>query len=368
MIEKLEKYGDVFLARGAGFYDSYFPVIYCDDALYVVDINKEASGTFGEKLRGKCFSAHFTQDDLGKVTALMKMKKSALRAGTPYVQTAVVKMRGARHALVTVLDCYGGRFAEIRLFRSLREMLSFNDSRKLIFPVEPATVEYKLLEGRDGNEETACELNGLFAYNLISRIYDMACSQDETPELFELYDTVRRIVSEVSKPFDFNSRKWGVRLVGATKFAYPVLSRKNFINLIALVIYVFSKISNGERSTATVRQKEKSAVIEFATTVTRSRVGTTRGDIVFSYVGAMYPSIKAAAKFVEFICSLYGIGCYAEISKNFTLILRLVLNEEGIDDGYSVKHSKRFDMASLREAIDLIKAIEASNEDEEDPS
>ena len=368
MIEKLDAYGDMFLARGAGFYDSYFPVIYCDDELYVVDLNKAAFESFEKKLKGTCFSSHLPEDDLKKVSALLRMKKSALRAGVPYVQTGVVRMRGAKYALVTALDCFGGRFAEIRLFRSRREMLSFNDSRKLLFPVEPVSVDYLLMRDRKGNEETACELNRIFSYNMLSHIYDMACSEDETPELFDLYETLRRIVSEVSRSFAFNSRKWSVRLVGGTKFAHPVLSRKNFINLIALVIYVFSKISNGERSTATVRQKEKSAVVEFCTTVTRSRVKTTRGDIVFSYVGTMYPAVKAAAKFVEFICSLYGIGCYAEISKNFTLILRLVLSDEGDAGGYTVKHRKRFDMASVREALSLIGFLEKWDESEEDPS
>ena len=161
-----------------------------------------------------------------------------------YVETGVVKMRGARYALVAAFDYFGERFAEIRLFRSRREMLSSYDSRKLMFPVEPVFVDYSLLKNRVGNEETGAELNRVFSYNMLSHIYEMACSENEIPELFDLRETLTRIVSEVSHSFKFNSRRWSVSYMGANKFAFPVMSRKNFINLIAFEIYIISKIIN----------------------------------------------------------------------------------------------------------------------------
>ena len=355
MIEKLERNKDL-IARGKGFYDSIYPVIYCDRELYVVDMNKAAVERFEAKLRDKKFSAHLTEEDFKKVTCLMETGKGDGTLGL-YVETGVVKMRGARYALVTAFDYFGERFAEIRLFRSRREMLSSYDSRKLMFPVELVPVEYSLSSNRGGNEETGAELDRVFSYNMFSHIYEMACSESEVPELFDLRETLTRIVSEVSRSFKFNSRKWSVSHMGANKFAFPVMSRKNFINLIAFEIYIISKISNGERSSATVKQRRERAEIEFSTTLTRSRV-KKRGDIVFSYIGAMYPQVRMAAKLVEFICNLYGIGCYAEISKNFTLIVRLVLTDRDIADTGSVKHRKRFDMASVRDAVSFIRLLE----------
>ena len=355
MIEKLERNKDL-IARGKGFYDSIYPVIYCDRELYVVDMNKAAFEQFEAKLRDKKFSAHLTEEDFKKVISLIETDKREARRGL-YVETGVVKMRGARYALVTAFDYFGERFAEIRLFRSKREMLSSYDSRKLMFPVELVPVEYSLSSNRGGNEETGAELNRVFSYNMLSHIYEMACSESEIPELFDLRETLGRIVSEVSRSFKFNSRKWSVSHMGANKFAFPVMSRKNFINLIAFEIYIISKISNGERSSATVKQRRERAEIEFSTTLTRSRV-KKRGDIVFSYIGTMYPNVRMAAKLVEFICNLYGIGCYAEISKNFTLIVRLVLTDRDIADTGSVKHRNRFDMASVRDAVSFIRLLE----------
>ncbi len=357
MIERIASSG--LPARESGFYDSVYPVIYCDEELYVVDMNKAAAEAFGDRLKDKRFSKHLTDDDLRKVKSLLKSSKKALRTENLYAQTGVVKIRGARYSLVTALDMFGERFAEIRLFRSRREMLSSCDVRKLMFPVEPLPVDYALLSDRRGNEETAAELNNVFSYNMFSHIYESARSEEEEPELFDLLAVLSRIVSGVSSAFRFNSRKWNVLHAGGKKFACPVLSRKNFINLIAFTIYIFSKISNGERSSALIRQDEKHAEIEFSTTLSRSRVNT-RGDIVFSYIGTMFPEIRAAAKFTEFICSLYGIGCYAEISKNFTLKLKLVLTSGEDADAQSVKHRKRFDAASLRDAVSLIGFFETA--------
>ena len=364
MIEKLERNKDL-LARGKGFYDSVYPVIYCDRDMYVVDMNKTAVERFEAKLKYRKFSAHLTEEDLKKVTFLLETGKGEGTLGL-YVETGVVKMRGARYALVAAFDYFGERFAEIRLFRSRREMLSSYDSRKLMFPVEPVFVDYSLLKNRVGNEETGAELNRVFSYNMLSHIYEMACSESEIPELFDLRETLTRIVSEVSHSFKFNSRRWSVSYMGANKFAFPVMSRKNFINLIAFEIYIISKISNGEKSRAIVKQRKERAEIEFSTTLTRSRI-KKRGDIVYSYIGTMYPQVRTAAKLVEFICNLYGIGCYAEISKNFTLIVRLVLTDRDIADTGSVKHRKRFDMASVREAVSFIRLLEKLDGAEKDP-
>ena len=349
MIEKLERNKDL-IARGKGFYDSVYPVIYCDRDLYVVDMNKAAVERFEAKLKYRKFSAHLTEEDLKKVTFLLETGRGEGTLGM-YVETGVVKMRGARYALFAAFDYFGERFAEIRLFRSRREMLSSYDSRKLMFPVEPVAVDYALLKDRVGNEETGAELNRVFSYNMLSHIYQMALT---------------RLVTEVSHSCKFNSRRWSVLHMGANKFAFPVMSRKNFINLIVFEIYIISRISNGEKSSALIKQRKERAEIEFSTTLSRSRI-KKRGDIVFSYIGTMYPQVRTAAKLVEFICNLYGIGCYAEISKNFTLIVRLVLTDRDIADTGSVKHRKRFDMASVREAVSFIRLLEKLDGAEKDP-
>ena len=342
------------IARGSEFYDSVFPVVFCNDDMTVVDMNCRAAEKFENTLRGADFSAYLGERDARNLRALLNLGRTRRFAEEPYIETEIVHLKDARYSLAVLRTMFGRNFAEIRLFRSRKEMLSSYDSLRLMLPVKPLAPEYPLARGREGNEETANELNEVFAGNMLSNLYHSARSDKEVPELFELGETVRRIASEVSRAFRYNRLKWSVTLKQGEFCVFPVISRRNFINIIALAISIISKVSGDGAASVLVVPEEERAVIEFSAKLEKCpRV--FRGDFVFPLIGSMFPAVKTAAEFLVYICNLYGIGCFSEVLRGGTIVLRIVLSEEGFPSNYTVKHLKRFDMTGMRQSIELIR-------------
>ena len=356
--EIVRKYGSSRIAGTSGLYDSVFPVLFCNDGLIVVDMNEAAERSVGTKLRGKDISGHFSPDDVCNIKALMKY---ADHGG--YAVAAISKAGKARTALVVPRRFFGAGFAEIRLFRSRREMLSSYDTHELFFPIRPKTPDYPLLPDRRGNEETARELNEVFAYNMLSNLYSAACSPDNEPETVDVCETVRRIVSEVSKALDFNRLKWKVTLKQDDPFVFPIANRRNFINVIALAVMIFSKIAGKGASSVLIESRGGRASIRFFAETAPTDV-TFVGDFAFSLVGEMFPEVRSAAEFLTFICGIDGIGCYSEADERGTLTLRILVSKDEIPEKYTVKHRKRFDTVGMKAAIRLLEIAESIGKDE----
>lgn len=355
MSERIPGFGKRMLDLAFGLSDSIYPVIYCNENLTIVDQNKAAIPLDFDIERENA-EKYLSSEDAKNIKAMLYSKKCAPDEDY-FVTVKILHRSDCRWALVAAKRIFGVHFAEMRLFRSRREMLSSYDSHRLMFPVEPKVPKYVLKDGRRGNEETGEELNEVFAYNMLSNIYAAASEKVDSPQIFNLCATVTRIVSEVSKAFAFNKSKWKVIQRGGESFVFPVISRRNLINLTALIIRVFSTVSGGGQCEAEVIPGEEYAVIEYRTKMAASPV-TFKGDFVFPLIGEMYPGCKTTAGVIVFICSLFGVGCYSRITDDRTLVLRLVFSREEIYIEYSVKHLHRFDMAGCREAISLIRLLE----------
>jgi|GEM_PF-2442948 len=356
MIKGVSKYGPRNLASATGLSDSAYPVLYCDSDLVAVDMNEAASRLNDDKFRGADMKSYISAEDAGNIAALLYSYKFAPAEEELSICVKIIHTRDFSWALVVPRDFFGVMFAEFRLFKSRRQMLSSYDTHELIFPVKPRVPTYVFKEDRSGSEELGAELGEVFAYNMLSNIYSLAM-REPTFEIFDVAATVRRIASEASRAFRFNRAKWNVSLKGATPFVFPIIDRRNFINLIALAVTVFSDISADRKADITVIAGENEARIEFSTKVSKSDV-VFAGDFVLPLIGKEFPGLGCRASIIMFICNLYGIGCFAKMTDDKRLLLTFVLSKDGYVENYTVKHRHVFDMKGMREAIALIKMSE----------
>ena len=122
--------------------------------------------------------------------------------------------------------------------------------------------------------------------------------------------------------------------------------------MIALAATVFSDVSADKKCRADVNCGADEVTVSFSTKMKNSCVCFV-GDFVFPLVGDMFPGVGARASILSFICSLYGVGCFASADGG-ELMLSLKLSRDGYCESYNVKHRKTFDMKGMREALALI--------------
>ena len=222
--------------------------------------------------------------------------------------------------------------------------------------MKPVVPEYALTGSRYDSENIGRELDAVFEYNMLSNIYHSARTDEGTPELFDFYETVKRIITETMKAFRANSSKWSFYSKTDGKFVFPVVSRKNYINMIALAASVFSDVSSDKKCSAEIVCDEDGATVSFFAKMKKSDVEFV-GDFVFPLVGKMFRGVGARASILNFICSLYGVGCSASVKEDGELTLDLKFSRDGYFENYSVKHRKVFDMKGMREAVALISFL-----------
>lgn len=356
MTEDKVRFGPKRLAEATGLSDSLYPVFYCDERLIVVDMNEAASRRFGKKFSGADMRRYLSVADAENVEALLFSQGKSASSKELYAGAKTVGTRDFSWTLVVPRSFFGERFAEFRLFRSRREMLSSYDSHELMFPVKPKVPSYAVAGDRSGSEALGEALGEVFAYNMLSNLYS-AATKDAAPELFDLTQTVRRIVAETVKAFKFNRVKWQISLKGDSPFVFPVMSQRNFINMISLAVTVFSDVSSDGRAQAVIVAGEDAAEIEFASRTVKPEVSFA-GDFAFSLVGDMFPGVGSRAALLVFICNLFGVGCFSKMTEDGSLVLTLALSKDGYGENFTVKHRRVFDMKGMREAIALIRMTE----------
>ena len=348
-----ERLAGALLAKAGDFCDSAYPVLYCDENLDVVDWNA-ASQRLGEKFRTANLKDYLPPDDARNFAALLHSCKIGAKSNNLYVTAHSVKTKKFTWLIAVARCCFGEYFAEVRLFRNRREMLSAFDSRELMFPVKPVVPSYVFTGDRLDKERIGKELDEVFEYNMLSNIYSLACSEAEVPQVFDIPLTVRRIVSEASKVFKFNKAKWQLDVKVKGTFAFPVVSHRNFINVIALAVTIFSDISEEGRGEVCVTSEGDEVRIEFRTTSKKSRVMFV-GDFIPPLLDKMYHSLGSRASVLYFLCNLYGVGCYADVERGRHVKISLLFRKDGVHDAFTVKHRNVFDMKGMREAVALIK-------------
>lgn len=342
------------LSEATGLFDSAYPVLYCDESMTVVDRNRASSRLEGDFSHAN-MKNYLAPDAVCDVSALLYSFKLSPNDAA----YTVAKCRGTKEfswALVVPRLFFGETFVEFRLFRNRREMLSAFESYDLIFPVKPVVPEYALTGSRYDSENIGRELDAVFEYNMLSNIYHSARTDEGTPELFDFYETVKRIITETMKAFRANSSKWSFYSKTDGKFVFPVVSRKNYINMIALAASVFSDVSSDKKCSAEIVCDEDEATVSFFAKMKKSDVEFV-GDFVFPLVGKMFRGVGARASILNFICSLYGVGCSASVKEDGELTLDLKFSRDGYFENYSVKHRKVFDMKGMREAVALISFL-----------
>ena len=344
-----------FLAAASGFTDSHFPLLYCDGDLTVVDMNSAAKTAFGNKFRLVNMSKYLSEEDAANVFAMLY---SCAKFGEYDGAFITAKTHGAREftwTLVAPRSFLGETFAEFRLFRTKREMLSSQSSRELIFPVEPSVPVYSSKSGREGSELIGVEVEKIFAYNMLSNLYNSAL-EDAKPEILDLAKTAKRIITEATCSFGFNRLKWTLKSISEDATAYPIVSRRCFINIIALVVSVFSDISGDGQASLVFEEKSDGIRMDFMTKM-RDRNILFVGEFSLSLLGKMFSGVGCRAAVISFICSIFGAGYYAKVKDRDFLILSFVFSKDGIEDCFEVKHVNRFDMNSMRESAKLISCL-----------
>lgn len=348
-----ERLAGALLAKASEFCDSSFPVLYCDEELDVVDWNAAAK-RLGAKFRTANIRDYLTPDDARCLRALLNSLKVGAKGVTRYVTARAVKTREFTWLIAVARRHFDRNFAEIRLFRNRREMLAAFDSRELMFPVKPVVPEFAFTGDRLDKERIGKELDEVFEYNMLSHIYSLACSESEEPQAFDIPLTVRRIVAEAAKVFKFNKAKWKLDVAVNEPFSFPVISRRNFINVIALAVTLFSDISDKGQGEVYVSSEKDEVKIVFKTVAPKPSVAFV-GDFIPPLIDKMYREAGSRASVLYFLCSLYGVGCYADVTFKWHVTLSFVFRKEGIHDAFNVKHRSVFDMKGMREAVALAR-------------
>ena len=344
-----------FLAAASGFTDSQFPLLYCDGDLTVVDMNSVANTAFGNKFRLANMSKYLSEEDAANVFAMLY---SCAKFGEYDGALITAKTHGAREftwTLVAPRSFLGEVFAEFRLFRTKREMLSSGDSKALIFPVEPSLPVYSSKSGREGSELIGIEVGKTFACNMLSNLYNSAL-EDRPTEMLDLEKTARRIITEAANSFDFNRLKWTLKNTLGDVTTYPLVSRRCFINIIALVVSVFSDISGDGAASLEFEAEDGGIRMNFETKM-RARNVLFVGDFSLSLLGKMFSGVGCRTSVLSFICSIYGAGYYARVMNDDVLVLSLVFSKDGVEDCFEVKYVDRFDMDVMREASEFIRSL-----------
>ncbi|MBR3423370.1 MAG: hypothetical protein IKG80_02645, partial [Clostridia bacterium] len=313
----------------SGLSDSAFPLIYCDPGLTVIDVNKAASEVPDNCFLGTNMADHMSADDAVSVSALMYSKRvDPTEEG--YSATVKLSRFGSfRRALVVPRMFLGKVYAEFRLFPSVKQMLRSYDNYELMLPVKPRKPEYEMTLDRSGNERVAGEINAIFANNMLSNIYSVACAETEKEEYFDVLATVNRVISDVSSALDFNDLKWKARYDRGDCFVFPVISFRNLISVLSLAIAVFSGVSRDKCASVKLVPAGYEAYIEFSTEI-QDPAHRYFGDLIFPLVGKMFPRYETMTFVLSYLCELFGIGCYCSVSDDMMLTLKLVLSKDGI--------------------------------------
>ncbi|MBQ7671229.1 MAG: hypothetical protein IJS45_11010 [Clostridia bacterium] len=344
-----------FLAAASGFTDSHFPLLYCDGDLTVVDMNSAANAAFGNKFRLADMTKYLSEEDTANVFAMLY---SCAKFGEYDGAFVTAKTHGAREftwTLVAPRSFLGEVFAEFRLFRTKREMLSSRESKALIFPVVPSIPVYSNKSGREGSALIGIELERTFAYNMLTNLYSSAL-EDSPPEMLDLAKTAKRIIAEATNYFNFNRLKWTLKNTQEDMTACPLVSRRCFINMIALVVSVFSDISGDGLASLEFEAESGGIRMNFMTKM-RARDVIFVGDFNLSLLGKMFSGVGSRTSVLSFICSAYGAGYYAKVKDGDVLILSLVFSKDGVEESFEVKHTDRFDMNAMRESAKLIRCL-----------
>ena len=351
----ITKYGRTRTAEACGFQDSSFPIIYCGRDLIVVDMN-EAAARIDPPIHGVALEKYLSDEDASNIRALIVSKEYS-ETGELSIIVRIIHTRKYHYALVVARSFFGVEFAEIRLFRSHRELLSSYESVSLIFPVEPKLPEYALTDPHRGYSPAARELNGVFAYNLFANIYASAMARDKKPELFDVSTFSKRVLTELCGVMTRNSAKWKINIAPGEHLPFfMTVDRRNFVNMMAISFVVFSSISQNGECTAEIVPRGSEVDVILGTKAKKTSL-IFFGDFVFPLVGEMYPECYALTKAYVFLCGLFGIPCYCVLSEDGYITLRTVLSDERVQIDYDVKHEEMYDASWINNAKGVVSLL-----------
>ena len=353
--DEITKYGKPPLDAAYGLYDSLFPVVYCNYDLIITDLN-EAATHVEMPLRGESLEKYLSEDDASNIRALLN-SKTISKKGELSVIAKIIHTHCFSYALVVARSLFGVEFAEIRLFRSKKEMFSSYQSASLIFPVEAKIPEYVLTDPHRGYPPAARELNELFAFNLFSKLYTSALAGKEKPDLYDSALFSKRVLTELCAAMTPNRAKWNITLrPGEHKPCFPAVNKRNFVNMMAIAFVVFSSVSEKKECAADIvpRGKETDIILR---TKAKKTSSIFFGEFVFPLVGEMYPECYALTKAYVFLCDLFGVPCYCDLSEDGILSLRTVLSEEKVHISFDVSHEEKFDKGWFDAARGLISIL-----------
>ncbi len=298
-----------------------YPIIFCDENLYVCDISNTAEEYSFQNLLGTSMKKRLSQKDICELMSYFH-KSDAQRTRGSFVDIENVK--GAKCAYVTVTKLFGRFFFEMRLFRSRIAMFKDFDISRLLLSEIPYTPEYNLSRDRISILESRDKLEKIFSAGYLQNLYYSAVDPLRTPVTFDAVEATRRIIADLSYAIDLNGAHFSLTADKKESFSHNVIDVSNFVNLMALLMKICATASRSGKIETSVSSCENRVSIIF---ITDAKEGNNDflGGFSFSFLATKYPNLASLIWAAKYISELFGLRCYAELSGKNTLSVELVI-------------------------------------------
>lgn len=300
---------------------SSYPVILCDDELYVADISL-LSRSLGISCKpGSSVKEHLSKKDISAILSCIEhLKSSPYEAKDMSMVVDLNGIKGYSCAFVTFTELFSCIFAEMKLFSDRISLLkNFKVSELMMsgFPVfDEEYDESNIYKIKDAASK-------IFLQSRFQNMYHAAQSPFGDPCIFNAFELTRYIITDFSHSLDT-----GVDFVfsaeGNENFQHAVIDAANYVNLISVLMMFCANVTESGVVEAKLSHSENRVSLILSTNADDCILSFV-GGFAFSFLAKMYPYAASYVYAAEYISRLFGLRCYAELSGENTLSVELLI-------------------------------------------
>lgn len=301
------------------------PVIICDENLVIVDLNEAAEKKGLSEQLFTSLTHHLSARDSTLLKSLVT--RTATEKKVPESITVPISgMKGGKIGLVTAIKYFGKVFLDIALFRSNTVMLNdFESMRKLLAPVVTEPEDYLLTRDGSDIELTAMKVDTLLASNLLMKLYLKFAEANRKKTLFNAAEILKLVVTRVVSRLESITVKTSCRFKDGEVFLYDGIDMSDFINLLVMIIYMISGISETGELAVYAECDDNIMDIYFKTTLKEKKKSTVVDYSAFS-VGEAYPQYGTIAHIIRYMCDVMDLRFYVKVEEKKQFTGNLVLS------------------------------------------
>lgn len=341
--------------------DRAYPVLICDEKLFIVDLNESASKKGLSKHLFTNMASHLELRDATTLRAFLRRVRRGEK-NIKCIEVSVDGFKGGRVALVTVSSYFDKYFFEFSLFRSNAAVLSDSNPINLLLPGEEYPAEYYLSRSGADVETTAIRLNRLFASGMLSKLYMKASEPKRKIKRFDAAETLKLMVTRVSELFMNINAKITFSFRNKETFFCDYIDTSDYINLIALILSLVSGISESGRIAVSADCGADTMRVFFDTELKKPAAEVV-GDFCFLLIGEAYPAYATYADIIKYMCDLNGLRFYADIEGENSFTGELIMSAVPREDEIILRHPEDIDIEGyLKSAREFVALLEGCNE------